>query len=180
MVDQKGRLSNPSEAGSTPVSSGFRFAPASSDGSSGPVFGSREYWIEAKGQLSNPESELNRRVRQLTQSFDRSRTALDVANNPRPKPRRAVRRLSDRELEQMAEEYRAGDSVPVLVERYGIHRTTVMIHLEKMGVPRRAQKRKLTDAQVKELKRLRRLGLSYAELGRRFGVSPETVRKELT
>lgn len=178
-MDPRGRLSNPSEAGSTPVSRGFRFAPSSFDGSRGPIFGSREYWIEAKGQLSNPESELNRRVQQLSQSFDRSQSALDVANTPRPKPRRAVRRLSDRELETMAEDYRAGDSVPVLVERYGVHRTTVMIHLEKMGIARRAQKRKLNDTQVKEMKRLRRLGLSYAELGRRFGVSPETVRKEL-
>ena len=80
----------------------------------------------------------------------------------------------------MAEEYRAGDSVPVLVERYGIHRTTVMAHLEKMGVPRRAQKRKLNDEQVKELKQLHRLGLSYAELGRRFGISGDTAKKELT
>lgn len=80
----------------------------------------------------------------------------------------------------MAEEYRAGDTVPMLVERYGVHRTTILGHLERMGVPRRAQKRKLTDAQVKEAKRLYRLGLSYAELGRKFGVSGDTVKKELS
>lgn len=80
----------------------------------------------------------------------------------------------------MAEEYRAGDTVAVLVERYGVHRTTILGHLERMGVPRRANKRKLTDAQVKDMKRLYRLGLSFAELGRRFGVSGDTAKKELS
>lgn len=144
------------------------------------VFGSLEYWLEVKGQLSNPESELNRRVRELTARIDRSRTPLDVASTPRTKPGRAVRRLSDRELEQMADEYRAGDTVAILVERYGVHRTTIMGHLERMGVPRRPNKRKLTDAQVVEIRRLYRLGLSYAELGRRFGVSGDVIKKEVS
>lgn len=80
----------------------------------------------------------------------------------------------------MAEEYRAGDTVSVLVERYGVHRTTVLGHLERMGVPRRANKRKLTDAQVAEIRRLYRLGLSYAELGRKYGVSGDVIKKELS
>ena len=178
-MDQKGRLSNPGRTASTPVSRAFRESADGSGGAAGLVFGSSEFWFEAKGQLSNPESELNRRVRELTEPFDRSRTPLDVAKTPRPKPHRRPRRLSEGELEKMAEEYRAGDAVPMLVERYGVHRTTILGHLERMGVPRRAQKRKLTEAQVKELRRLRGLGLNYAELGRRFNVDPETVKKEL-
>lgn len=175
-MDTKGHHSNPKKSSPTTVSGGSRSVPEPGSKASG---ASVEAWLELKGQLSNPESELNRSVRELTEPFDRSRTPLDVAKAPRAKPHRRPRRLSEGELEKMAEEYRAGDTVPMLVERYGVHRTTILGHLERMGVPRRANKRKLTDAQVKEVRRLYRLGLSYAELGRKFGVSGDVVKKEL-
>jgi lambda repressor-like predicted transcriptional regulator len=69
--------------------------------------------------------------------------------------------------------------VPDLVAQFGIHRTTVLAHLQRRGIGRRAQQRKLPDAQVEEASRLDQAGMSLAELGQRFDVNPATVNKEL-
>ena len=88
-------------------------------------------------------------------------------------------RLGEREVLKLVSQYLQGQSVPELVERWGVHRTTVFDHLERQGVPRRATKRRLSGAQVVEAAELYRAGSSLATLGRQFRVSPTTVSKEL-
>jgi predicted ArsR family transcriptional regulator len=79
----------------------------------------------------------------------------------------------------LAERYLAGESVPALAASFGIHRTTVLEHLERRGVQRRPKRRKLSDAQVIEATRAYAEGASLKELGAQLGVSAETVRNEL-
>jgi len=93
--------------------------------------------------------------------------------------RRRVRQLSAVEVDELVKAYRAGSSAQVLADQFVIHRTTVLLHLERRGVPRRVNKRKMNDEQVEEMRQLRRLGLSYNELGRRYGVSADTVKREI-
>ena len=63
----------------------------------------------------------------------------------RSQPARQLVRLNGPELDQLGADYVAGMTVPQLTRRYGIHRTSVLGHLEKLGIQRRAHVRKLTD-----------------------------------
>ena len=89
----------------------------------------------------------------------------------RGRPSRQLVRLSIENLEQLGADYQsAGVTVPLLTRRYGIHRTTVLGHLEQLGIERRAHVRKLTDEQVVLAAKLYATGLSLAAVGSRLGV----------
>jgi hypothetical protein len=88
-------------------------------------------------------------------------------------------RLRAEEIDELVAAYEAGCTVPDLVAQFGIHRTTVLAHLERRGIGRRAHQRKLTDVQVAAASRLYESGVSLAELGQRFDVNPATMNKEL-
>jgi len=75
--------------------------------------------------------------------------------------------------------YQAGSSVRELVDRFGVHRTTVSGCLKRHGVGTRPNVRKLTDGQVKRAAAQNTDGASIASLARELGVDPETLRKEL-
>ena len=89
------------------------------------------------------------------------------------------RRLDAHEIEFLASQYVAGKSVRELTESWGIHRTTVLDHLERLDIPRRRNTRKMTDRQVNEAAELYRAGSSLAKLGALFDVDPQTVNREL-
>ena len=92
-----------------------------------------------------------------------------------PAPR-TLRRLSSSQIDELVAAYQAGATQAALAERFGQHENTIGLHLRKRGVLGRGP-RVLTDEQADELRRLRESeGLSYAELGRRFGVSDRTAR----
>jgi DNA invertase Pin-like site-specific DNA recombinase len=90
------------------------------------------------------------------------------------------RRLTPEQVTELGDAYRAGSTVRQVAARFGINRTTVLEHLDRLGIPRRANQRKLTDQQVAEARRLYEEGQSLADLGSRFGVHSETVRRELS
>jgi DNA-binding CsgD family transcriptional regulator len=75
--------------------------------------------------------------------------------------------------------YRDGASVQNLAARFGIHRTTVLDHLKRRGVPRRPRVRKLTDRQIARAAEEYRSGDSLKALGERYGVDAATVRTHL-
>jgi len=58
--------------------------------------------------------------------------------------RRQVR-LDEKQVLSLVGEYVAGSSVRELVKQWGVHRTTVISHLERAGVERRPNMRKMTD-----------------------------------
>jgi len=73
----------------------------------------------------------------------------------------------------------AGNSVLQLAARFNIHRTTVLAHLERNGVPRRRSGPKLSDEDVHQAVVLYRDGLSLKAIGVRFLVAPDTIGKAL-
>jgi len=92
--------------------------------------------------------------------------------------RQTQRRLTAEQVEALVEEYANGASVPVLAKEFEVHRTTVMHHLAREGVPRRACVRRLTDDDVMEAAGYYRNGESLATVAARFGVNPATVARE--
>ncbi len=81
---------------------------------------------------------------------------------------------------QLVADYLDGQSVRQLAVSWRIHRTTVLDHLERHGVPRRANVRKMTDQQVEEAAQLYGAGNSLIVLGRTYGVDAGTVGRELS
>jgi len=70
-------------------------------------------------------------------------------------------------------------TVDQLAERYHLHRTTVMRHLDKAGIETRRIARKLTDEQVRRaVERYERDGHTLGDLAEAFGVTSETIRRE--
>lgn len=74
--------------------------------------------------------------------------------------------------------YEAGSSVPIVAQSFGINRETVLLHLQRRGVRRRANVRKLTDEDARVLASRYEAGDSMDSLASHFGVDPTTLRRE--
>jgi len=183
-VEEVRQLSNP----------GFRWKPAGQQrysGSTGSGAGrpnttlgsqkdTQSVWFDIAGQLSNPASSFNQIVDVLLRGLEAMGFVLGQSSFVVPRQKRkVVRQLTVAQVDEIVLLYREGNSAPVLARKFGVHRTTVLLHLERRGVPRRVNKRKLTDKQVEEMRHLHRLGVSYNELARRYGVSGDTARREI-
>jgi lambda repressor-like predicted transcriptional regulator len=143
--------------------------------------------VALKRRLSNPSPLVRKLLEKLKtlqtedrpqcteRPFDGQRT--DGARSTHA--RQVQRRLPPEAITELAAAYRAGATVPELAKRFRIHRTTVLAHLQRMGISRRANQRKLTDEQVAEAAGLYATGSSTAQLGERFDVSAETMRHTL-
>jgi hypothetical protein len=92
--------------------------------------------------------------------------------------RQAQTRLDAAAVDKLVTGYQAGATVPELARIFRVHRTTVLAHLERHGVPRRANRRKLTDAQVQEASQLYSSGLSLTAVGKQLAVDEATIRTE--
>jgi hypothetical protein len=88
-------------------------------------------------------------------------------------------RLGPADIQRLIAAYADGSSVLQLAARFNIHRTTVLAHLERNGVPRRRSGPKLSDEDVDEAAVLYRDGLSLEVIGRHFLVAPDTIAKAL-
>ncbi|MCL2466457.1 MAG: helix-turn-helix domain-containing protein [Micrococcales bacterium] len=103
-----------------------------------------------------------------TLTFDLS--GVQPASRSKRKVPAAIRR-------QIAADRMAGASIRDLTERYNLARSSVQNILSKEGVPPR---RDLIGEQHRaELERLRRQGLSAAQIATRFGVSASTVLRAM-
>lgn len=110
---------------------------------------------------------------------DDSSATLDTSREAAaPAPRQRQVRLTAAQVDELVAAYGAGSSVRELVEQFGVHRTTVLDHLKRRGVPRRPNVRKLTDEQVQEAAEFYRAGNSLVTTGKRFGVDAATVARE--
>jgi DNA-directed RNA polymerase specialized sigma24 family protein len=123
--------------------------------------------VELIGQLSNPAYQGN--LAKLTHQIDndRAKTAL-----PRT-PRQRQRRLSADEAEALVATYEAGTPINELTALYGIHRETVVRHLDRALVSRRTTP--LAEVGIDELIKLYDGGWSLKRIGERFGVQPTSV-----
>ena len=89
----------------------------------------------------------------------------------------AARRLSSQQVTDLVKAYQDGQTVYVLADRFGIHRTTVSAHLHREGVCLRRQG--LAPDDIAHAERLYVEGWSLARIGGRFNVDAHTVRRVL-
>ena len=102
--------------------------------------------------------------------------ATDTAPSPAP-PCAVERRLSTPAVDDICASYVSGSSIDELARAYGVHRTTIIKHLDQRAVPRRVV-RKMTDALVAQAAALYRDGHSLATVAREFKVDTRTLGRE--
>jgi IS30 family transposase len=132
--------------------------------------------VEVSGQLSNHE--IGSQVAQLHAVVLEQRNgglvpqvAAEIA------PRRRQRRLTAVELAKLSAAYRDGTPVNDLATQFRVHRSTVLDHLNRSGMPRRY--RALDAYQVEEAARLYEAGQSLRAIGIHFGRHASTLRLAL-
>ena len=80
------------------------------------------------------------------------------------------------QVDELVAAYLSGMTARFVASQFGIHRTTVAAHLERLGIPRRGWgMHLLTHDQAEEAGELRAQGLSYRRIGEQLGVSSMTV-----
>lgn len=91
-----------------------------------------------------------------------------------------VRKLVQVQIDELLSLYQAGQSLPSLAARFGIHRGTVKDHLRRAGIEiRPGNQAKLSEAEKVEIARLYEAGLSIHKLALRFGVTDNPVHNAL-
>ena len=78
----------------------------------------------------------------------------------------------------MCRHYASGTSIDELARTYGVHRTTIITHLDQQGVPRRRVVRKLTDLLVTEAAVSYLDGHSLATVAHEYDVDARTLARE--
>ena len=89
------------------------------------------------------------------------------------------RRLSEHDIDDLVSAYLEGSTVDLLAAQLGVHRTTIMDHLERRGVQRRRAMRKLTDRLIRDAAGCYEAGESLKAVAARFGVDARTLAREL-
>jgi DNA-binding CsgD family transcriptional regulator len=88
-----------------------------------------------------------------------------------------VKRLTEEQVQQLIEEYKAGATVYELGDRFGINRKTVGKILKRHGVTMRMQG--LSPSQIDEAARLYGEGISLARIAEKLDVTANTVHARL-
>lgn len=87
--------------------------------------------------------------------------------------RKTARRLDANEVDLLVERYEAGSTTSEVARRFGIHRSTVSLLLERQGVKRHYNL--LQDDQLARATHLYQAGNSLVEVGKELGVNRSTV-----
>jgi transposase-like protein len=103
----------------------------------------------------------------------------DQGRRPPVRTLQRQRRLGEAEVLELVQRYVAGETVVMLARAFGLHRTTVLEHLELRGVPRRQVTAKLSPSQVDKAAELYRAGSSLKVLAADFDVAAETMRRTM-
>lgn len=88
------------------------------------------------------------------------------------------RRLAETTIDEFVREYVAGASIDSLAGRLGLHRTTIIGHLDRRGIERRKVVRKMTDRIVQRAATRYSQGLSLKAVAAQFEVDPSTLTRE--
>jgi hypothetical protein len=162
-VDLWGRLSNPPETLESLTAQGVEHSREAHD----------KPPKQAICSPTAPETDLQETPGRL------SNPALATATTPSPQPPRPVqRRLSATDVDDIARSYATGRSIDDLARSYGIHRTTIIKHLDQRAVPRRRVVRKMTDVLVAKAAVMYCDGHSLATVANRFKVDTRTLGRE--
>ena len=84
-------------------------------------------------------------------------------------------RLRAHDVDALVAAYRAGATIKELAEQFDIARTTVMAHLDRRNVQRRATAKEWDDDALSGAARSYANGYSLAHIADQFGVDPKTV-----
>lgn len=87
-------------------------------------------------------------------------------------PKQLQRRLLPHEINDLIDAYRDGVEVRELAIRFNIHRTTVLAHVARAGVPGRRDK---LNGRIDEARLLYEQGWSLKRVGEELGVGASTV-----
>lgn len=99
---------------------------------------------------------------------------------PTYRPTKHQRRLLPSEVEELIAARVAGAEINDLASRFGIHRATVINHLNQSNTPkRRRQGRTLTPDQLQRAGQAYASGLSLIEVGEQFDVDKRYLRRAL-
>jgi hypothetical protein len=119
--------------------------------------------VEVLGSYSNPSTVSRLRKILAGQSDNR------VSDRSR-RSRQIQRHLDADEVLSLLGAHAQGDTLDELAAAFGIHRTTVMAHLERQGAPRRSG---IVTKNINEATRLYEAGWSLAQVGERLHVDGE-------
>lgn len=86
---------------------------------------------------------------------------------------RRQRMLTDADMQDVIEMYRAGKTTRQIAEATGAHRHTIANRLKVAGI--KLRRGKIADGEVAKLIRLYESGLSMAAVGERLNLDPQTV-----
>jgi hypothetical protein len=103
----------------------------------------------------------------------------DRATPPRAVPHPTQRRLRAADVDSLVDGYRAGATIMELAGRFSISRTTVMAHLNRRNVKRRAATKEWDADALSRAARSYAGGSSLAYIGAEFGIDPQTVANRL-
>lgn len=147
--------------------------------------------VDLAGRLSNPpdalvsalqqglrQSPLRERATPIIHLGDSTDSESCVLNIPGRLSNLVQRRLPHSEVERLVRTYVDGRSIDDLARNFGVHRTTVIRHLDESGISRRKVVRRMNDDLVAQAKTRYESGVSLARVAREFSVSPGTLRRE--
>jgi len=88
------------------------------------------------------------------------------------------RRLTKAAVDEVVSAYLAGSSIGSLAAELGVHRTTIIDHLERRGIERRRSVRKMTDRSVRVAAKRYGTGESLKVVAVQFDVDARTLARE--
>ena len=88
-------------------------------------------------------------------------------------------RLDEDAIALLVESYAQGETVRALAGRFGLHRTTVMKHLENHGALRRHPQPMLSPGEIRHAVRIYAGGATVATVAGYLSMSRETARRAL-
>jgi DNA-binding CsgD family transcriptional regulator len=168
-VDLEGQLSNPAKPLRTLAPQGLSATPAAR-----PVLRTHQKRSAVRAR-SRPSETLGHYSNPATEPAGENRSRLaDLAPLPAA-PHPTQGRLRAPDIDALVDRYRAGDTIIQLADRFGINRTTVIAHLDRRGVQRRAIAKQWDHETLTSAARTYQNGYSLADIAAQFGLDPSTV-----
>jgi transposase-like protein len=172
-VDLEGQLSNPAKPLKT-------VAPQGSGATSAARQDSRTTQKQARTRReTRPSNELGHYSNPAPAATAKQSSGRDIATPPPAARHRTQRRLGGVDVDALVDHYQAGATIEELAGRFSISRTTVMAHLDRRGVQRRATTKQWDHETLTSASRTYQNGSSLADIAEQHDLDPQTVANRL-